>query len=197
MNKSLLNEKKKSARLFFKKKRDALLQPYREEASRNICAHGLKWVTSVLAGRESVSTVCAYLQTGSEVDLMQLVKNLDCQVAIGMPRVVDKVTLEFRMWRAGDSLVMNRFGIPEPSDAAPLASVNSSTIFFVPALAVDQSGVRLGYGGGYYDRFLSKVPGGCIKVAVTFNAMICERLPVDSHDIPMDYILTELGVQKL
>ena len=60
----------------------------------------------------------------------------------------------------------------------------------VPAVAFDKNGYRIGYGGGFYDKFLSKI-GNSIKVGIAYNFQIVNNIIPESHDIKMDYIVTE------
>ena len=64
----------------------------------------------------------------------------------------------------------------------------------VPGVAFDTYGYRVGYGGGYYDRFLSNIARTVPKIAVGFSLQLTERLPRESFDIPVDMLITELGV---
>lgn len=68
----------------------------------------------------------------------------------------------------------------------------SKSICIVPAIAYDKFGYRLGYGKGYYDRFLSAYHGICI--GVQYDELVCEKLFIDKYDVPVDYIITQNGV---
>lgn len=95
-----------------------------------------------------------------------------------------------------ESLLSARFGIPEPSEACPSLKPQDLTgaLILVPGLAFDDSGFRIGYGGGYYDRFLTELRKARIPVTtvgLAFSACRTSILPHEPHDIPVDYILDE------
>lgn len=91
-----------------------------------------------------------------------------------------------------DELTVGAYGIPEPDHHLPTVTANDRTLCIVPALSFDRFGYRLGYGGGYYDRFLSEFAG--ISVGLVYEALCVEELPRDRYDERVDLIITEKGV---
>lgn len=89
-----------------------------------------------------------------------------------------------------DELKAGRFGIPEPTGDMELNGTPDLCI--VPGLAFDAHGGRLGYGGGYYDRFLSRAD--TTAVALAYAAQVVGHVPVCAHDVPVDYIITPAGL---
>ena len=88
-------------------------------------------------------------------------------------------------------------GIPEPSPSlAELHRVNpqSIDIAIIPGAVFDRSGYRLGYGGGYYDRFLEQKAPQAYRIGLAFSRQLVNRIPALSHDIPMDMLITEKEV---
>ena len=81
-----------------------------------------------------------------------------------------------------------RYGIPVP-DGEETVPPDGQTLCIVPGLACRPDGVRLGYGGGYYDRFLAGFPG--FSLGVFYSGFIDEELPADAHDVPCGIIVTE------
>ncbi|WP_257968012.1 5-formyltetrahydrofolate cyclo-ligase [Peribacillus deserti] len=97
--------------------------------------------------------------------------------------------LEFRELLSFDQLETVYFGLREPIQAqTKLVQSNEIDLLFVPGLAFRLDGFRLGYGGGYYDRFLSKYTGKTISLA--FDSQILSGIPVESHDMPVSKIIT-------
>lgn len=85
-------------------------------------------------------------------------------------------------------------GIPEPLPAlipSRLLPLETIEIVVVPGAVFDRQGYRLGYGGGYYDRFLSGAAAQARRIGLAFSLQVVERLPVFPHDIPMDIVITE------
>lgn len=86
-----------------------------------------------------------------------------------------------------------RFGLfePEPADYR-LEMPPPPAVCLVPGLAFTRTGHRLGYGGGYFDRFLEGFPG--CKIGLAYGMQVVESVPVEAHDIPVDLLVTEAGV---
>ena len=99
-----------------------------------------------------------------------------------------------RSWRQGDLLTPNRWGVLEPAQGKVI-DVRDLDIVIVPALGAGRNGHRLGHGLGYYDEFLSQCPA--VRICLTYEACLVERLPHESHDIPMHYIVTDQRVLKI
>ena len=80
----------------------------------------------------------------------------------------------------------------EPQESAPLAKIGTDTLCIVPALAYDAQGNRLGYGGGFYDRFLSGKE--IFKLGITYEACLRTELPSENYDIAVDAVITEKNI---
>ena len=84
------------------------------------------------------------------------------------------------------------YGILEPcSERLQKISDNEIDLVIVPGVAFDIKKQRLGYGAGYYDRFLKNLRPDCMKIAIAFDIQIMDMIPVETHDIKMDAIITE------
>lgn len=86
------------------------------------------------------------------------------------------------------------FGIPEPRDLSAVVPPAEIDIVFVPGVGFDAKGVRLGYGGGYYDRFLRLLPAQTHFGGLAFHTQIVPSIPRLPHDICMHFVVTEQGV---
>lgn len=146
------------------------------------------------AGADGVFT---YLSFGAEVDTRALIERAwGLGKTVALPRVVPG-TRQMR-WYAVDSLAgleHSSFGVEEPA-ADPAREVAPADfrapVALVPGLAFDREGYRLGYGGGFYDTFLPAFPG--ISMGLCRTAQLAERLPHDTHDVPVDLVVTEREV---
>ena len=164
----------------------------RDEYSKSLC-DGI----AMLKGYEDADILLLYFPTRSEPDLTLLARLAWCdgkQVAFPISRT-DSLTLDFRIVTSLDELATGAYGIPEPCENAPRAALTERTLCVVPALALDRDGYRLGYGKGYYDRFLSSFVGRSL-VAI-HSSLVCERLPRNDTDIPLNTIITETGAIRL
>ena len=99
---------------------------------------------------------------------------------VAVPKVEEK-ELRFYYLEADTNLQAGAFGILEPVDAQ--AADDPTALVLLPGLAFDRAGYRLGYGGGYYDRFLAREPKHP-TVALCYGFQLLDRLPTDPHDIP-------------
>ena len=90
-----------------------------------------------------------------------------------------------------DGWTRSRYGIDEPPANSPELAPEDLDLVVVPALAFDERGYRIGYGGGYYDRFLLRLRPDCVTVGVTLEALVVPALPAEPHDVPVQIIVTE------
>ena len=110
-----------------------------------------------------------------------------------LPVIEDDSKMFFYRWKKNDVLYVNRFGILEPKKTKK----TYPDIIFVPLLAFDNKRNRLGYGKGFYDKFLykyKKINKKVLIVGVAFSFQKYNNLPINKKDIKLDYILTEKGI---
>ncbi len=145
-------------------------------------------------------TAALYGAQGSEMDTAPLARALIVHgVELALPVVVRRdAPLVFRRWRPGDPLELDQAGCPAPLD---LAGEVTPDLIMVPLLAFDASGGRLGQGGGYYDRTLEALRAegrapAIAAVGLAYAAQEMDNLPMDSHDQPLDGVLTEAGYRS-
>jgi 5-formyltetrahydrofolate cyclo-ligase len=136
------------------------------------------------------AVVSGYWPIGTEIDVRPLLIALDgLGHAVVLPATPPRGNpLTFRRWRPGASLRRERFGtyVPEGEEMRP-------DWLFVPLLAFDRCGGRLGYGGGYYDRTLAGLPGA-VAVGCAFAAQEVAEVVTGPHDIRLRAVATEMGV---
>ena len=119
-------------------------------------------------------------------------------VRLYYPRVEGKGTLAFYPHREGDGWETGPYGILEPSipaGAEPLLS--GWDIIVVPGLAFDRRGNRLGFGFGYYDRFLGDLPESVPRVGLACASQLVPEVPVDAWDVPVHALVTDEGVIRV
>ena len=97
--------------------------------------------------------------------------------------------MDFFKWDLNDPLAISSFGIPQP---IKLKKVYPD-IIFVPVVAFDKNGNRIGYGGGFYDRYLEKISKikKCVTIGLAFSHQKVDKIKVESFDKKLDLILTE------
>ena len=148
------------------------------------------------AAVQDARTVCAYLPVGTEPGspaLLDRLRQLCELVLLPVARTGpsgEHLALRWAEYRPG-TLVAGRFGVPEPPEPwLPADAVAGAQAVLVPALAVDRRGVRLGRGGGFYDRSLPLCAPGARLVAVVRDEEVVDELPAEPHDVPMTHALT-------
>lgn len=105
-----------------------------------------------------------------------------------IPKVHGK-TITFALYRPEMQLIKSTFGVKELlEEKHPYTNEDHKSLLLVPGLAFDQKNYRLGYGGGYYDRFLSMHPS-LYSIGIGFHEQYCENLPSEAWDFPLDEVL--------
>lgn len=140
--------------------------------------------------RESKS-ILFYAPLAQELDLSPLMTDaLISDKTVALPRFIAETGqyAAFQVTNPADGLTRGNFGILEPLSTAPSVPVNQLDLALVPGIAFDMCGRRLGRGKGFYDRLLAAVPGA--KCGVAFDQQVVGEIPVESHDIVMNFILT-------
>lgn len=142
---------------------------------------------------KNASTVLCYFPYGSEPNILPIAqKALSDGKQIAFPITdTENSKISFRVVTSLDNMISGAYGIMEPQESAPLAKIGTDTLCIVPALAYDAQGNRLGYGGGYYDRFLSDFDG--ISILAIYSFLYTDYLPEGIYDQKVDKILTEKG----
>ncbi|WP_458412491.1 5-formyltetrahydrofolate cyclo-ligase [Schinkia sp. CFF1] len=101
--------------------------------------------------------------------------------------------MTFRVLHSFDQLEIVYYGLEEPKESETTAvSANDIDFLLVPGLVYNKEGYRIGFGGGYYDRFLSKYEGR--TAALAFEVQLLGELPLEEHDIPVDTLITNKQV---
>jgi len=129
--------------------------------------------------------VSAYVAMRHEIDPMPLARALSARGSfLALPAISGR-TMRFRAWSPGEPLLPGTFGTREPEGDTVVPDM-----LLVPLLAFTRSGYRLGYGGGYYDAWLSSHPDAP-AFGIAYAAQEVPHIPVEPHDQPLTGILTE------
>ena len=139
---------------------------------------------------EAADTVMVFYGTGREPDTVPLIRALlERGKRVALPVVLPHRGMEARQVLDVDQLIPNRFGIPEPDGSSPVVEKGEIGAALIPHLMVDREGYRLGWGGGYYDRWLTDFPG--LTVCVCRPGRLVERMPREEFDVPVKLVLIE------
>lgn len=133
-------------------------------------------------------TIYGYLPFNQEVDLLPLLQNaLEEGKQVALPKCFGK-EMHFILVSDLSRIQYSPFGAPEPVDDMPKAC-DESALVIVPGLVFDHRGYRIGYGGGYYDRFLSQEPHHP-TIALCYDFQLCSGFEPEPHDIPVDMVFS-------
>lgn len=188
-----VSEQKKELRQILKKKRGELAFEVWREKSDQIVNHILK------DGRlQKFQKIHCFVSMNErfEVDTHSLIKQWLKQGKEVVVSISDFETssLTHTKLSSFEDLAPNTWGILEPQNVNEVPSTYADLIF-VPLLAMDERGNRLGYGKGFYDRFLAQ--STALKLGLVFEDFVLEKIPVDEFDQPLDGFISEKGVRYL
>jgi len=180
-----INEQKDKLRQQMKLKTFRLTLSERERAAILIKERVLKLLLKMPAEK-----IMLYYPIKTELDTRPLLTELlQRGKQIGLPVCKENYTLEIRQICEFEKLILGKFGLAEPDKAAPLIRSDTLEMILLPGLAFDQRGYRLGYGAGYYDRFLSQAPQA-FKLGLSYDFQLKSEIPFEPHDLSVDAVLT-------
>lgn len=144
--------------------------------------------------------VLLYAAAKNEIDVTGIAERAWSQgKKVAFPRCdTETHTMKYHFVESMDELSVYSYGIREPAEDAPVfdqEKVSGSAVCFVPGLVYDRSGYRLGYGKGFYDRYLSAFTG--CKIGVVYSDYVLGSVPRGRYDVTVDILLTEKGVRTL
>ena len=183
-----VSTEKSALRKYLLEKRDATSAELRDIASKRI-HENLKKNSSFIDAKN----IACYSPIGSEVNSHDIMLNiLEQGKNLLLPRIIDD-NIQFYIVPNLEKLEKGSFEIMEPKDSCEKAKKIDCVL--IPTVGASKLGVRLGYGKGYYDRFLSST--NAVKISLTYSKQIVKSIPSDSHDIKIDWIVTEDGNVKI
>ena len=130
-----------------------------------------------------------YYPYNYEIDILQILEKFEKKKFITtLPKIKKNSQMNFFQWSTNDPLSINKFGIPEPISEM----VKYPDVLLVPIVAFDKNFNRIGYGGGFYDRYIKKIRKRkkvlTIGFAYTFQKV--KKIPTNNYDIKLDFIIT-------
>ena len=140
--------------------------------------------------------ISLYYPSSFEVDVLKILKvEYFKKFNFLLPIIQKNNSMEFYKWKHNEILYVNKYGIPEPTKTIKIIP----SIMLVPLLAFDKDKNRLGYGKGYYDKYLFKyikTHKHILTVGVAFSFQKYNKLPVNKKDFKLNFIITEKGIIK-
>jgi 5-formyltetrahydrofolate cyclo-ligase len=187
-----MNTLKNELRQKYRALRDSFGEEFIQKASESACQ-------SLINIKEFINadTVLLYYPTKNEISplpLFELCLKMTKTVAFPVCKT-ENSTLIYKKINKLDNLSPSTFGLLEPNGDCEEIHCSENTICIVPALLFSREGHRIGYGKGFYDRFLANFEG--TSVGFSYSLTLCDEIPKDKYDIPLNMIITESEVLKI
>ena len=175
------------------KLRDKVLKLRKNNSKKSINIKPKNIYTYLKKKNYNLKIIGGYYPTNYEIDDLEILDYFFKKGSmISLPKIKKKNQMEFFKWHKNDPLLLNKYGIPEPETAKKVYP----DIIFVPIVAFDRELNRLGYGGGFYDRYIQKISKikKTLKVGLAFSFQKLKNIPVNKHDQKLDIIVTEKDI---
>lgn len=186
-------ETKASIRTKYKTLRNAMPENIVREESQRICQNISTWEIF-----QKAQNCFFYYPLGKEASLLPLFKE-SIQKRAAFPRTSGE-EMDFCGVNSTDDFQEGNFHVMEPKDEIPAMDLaeleQEKTIVFTPGLVFDMNGGRSGYGKGFYDRFFQKYKK-VIRVGIALSCQLADQIPMETYDIPMDYLVTPEKIYKV
>lgn len=183
-------EEKRALRAALRRLAQTLPDTYRRKADAAISAHLL----AMPAYREAETVFC-FVGTGWEIDTRPVLADaLAAGKTLCVPLCTGPGIMELRQITSLSQLSPGAYRLPEPPADAPAVAVDTVDLAVLPCMGCNHLGHRLGRGGGYYDRFLSAYRSAAVLVCR--ERLIREEIPLEPHDLPIPWVLTERGLYE-
>tara|TARA_B100001059_G_scaffold196631_1_gene201721 strand:+ start:264 stop:800 length:537 start_codon:yes stop_codon:yes gene_type:complete len=140
--------------------------------------------------KQSGRIIGGYYPYNCEVDVIKILEKFEKQnYQISLPKIKKNHQMDFFQWSTKHPLYVNKFGIPEPTSN----KVIFPNILLVPLVAFDKYLNRIGYGGGFYDRYIKKInkKKKVITIGLAYSFQKVSKIPANEYDMKLDYIVTE------
>lgn len=185
---SSVAEQKKVLRKKVKEKISNLSDEYCKMADEKICLHAIS-----LPEFEKAGTVFCYVGTAEEINTKPVLeKVLETGKRLGVPKCISKGIMKVCEISSLEELEEGHYGILEPREGCSYMEPEEIELALVPCVTCSREGMRLGYGGGYYDRYMEQTT--CVKAVLCREKLMEEDIPAEEHDKKMDVVISEEGI---
>ena len=175
--------------------RSKILILRRKKFNKNIKINLDKFISFFKKNMPNAKKIGGYYPSNYEIDDLEILDLLEKQnYGISLPIVKKNSQMNFYEWSKKDPLKINKFGIPEPVSS----KIVYPDILLVPLVGYDKNLNRLGYGGGFYDRYIEKIDKikKTTKIGLAFSYQKIKSIPIDQYDKKLDFIITEKEIVK-
>ena len=186
---------KKKIKVLKSELRKKYLKKREQNYNESICINFNRVRNIIIEIKKKNLVIGGYFPVSYEIDCLEILRKLQKEkFTISLPVIKKKNEMEFCKYSFNEPLKLNIFGIPEPS--------NKTTVFpdvlFVPLVAFDKYGFRIGYGGGFYDRYLKKIKRKkkILSIGFAYSFQKTNKVPNEHFDKSLDLVITEKQLYK-
>ncbi len=175
--------------------RSKILKLRKKNSNKNLKIDIDKFFSFLKVKKYDFKNFGGYYPSNYEIDDLEILYLLEKKnYNISLPIIRKNNQMDFFMWSINDPLKINKYGIPEPFSS----KICYPEILFVPLVGYDSDLNRLGYGGGFYDRYIDKIEKNkkIIKIGFAFSNQRLKKVPISQYDKRLDFIMTEKGILK-
>ena len=176
--------------------RKKLLYTRKKQNNKNIKFSFLKIFKEIRKKISKNKIIGGYYPVNFEIDILEILESLEKKtgVQISLPAIKKSNEMDFYNWSAKSLLKLNKFGIPEPEKIKKVFP----DIIFVPIVAFDNRLYRIGYGGGYYDRYIQKLSNKkkLFNIGIAHACQKISKVPINKYDKKLDIIITEKDILR-
>ena len=175
--------------------RKKLLAIRKKKNNKNIKFPFLRFFKEIEKKISKEKVVGGYYPVNFEIDILEILEKLEIKgIQLSLPVIKKNNEMDFYRWSQDELLKLNDYGIPEPEKNKKVFP----DILLVPMVAFDSRLYRIGYGGGYYDRYIEKysIKKNLLKVGIAHSCQKINRVPINNYDKKLDMIITEKYVLK-
>ena len=170
----------------------------RKEKDKDFIKHNSDIITDKLLNLDCIKNaknIMLYLDFNNEVSTDSLIKkllNLGKIVSSPITLKEERKLIPSQITDLKNGIQYGAYNIREPKpECSPAINIKDLDVVIVPAVAYDKNCYRLGYGGGFYDRFLENLRKDAVTIGIAFDLQIFDEVPKEAHDAQLDYIVTE------
>ena len=177
------------------KTRDKILNLRKKNFNKNFKINPDNFFSILKQNKYNFKSLGGYYPSNFEIDDLEILRLLEKKkYKISLPKIQQNYKMNFYEWSCNDPLKINKYGIPEPISS----KIFYPDILLVPLVGFDNDLNRLGYGGGFYDRYIEKIEivKKVIKIGLAFSYQKIKSVPVNQYDKKLDIIITEKEILK-
>ena len=172
------------------KLRSKILKVRKKNSHKNLKINLNKFFSFLKINKLKFKNIGGYFPSNFEIDDLKILEMMEKKnFNVSLPVIKENNQMNFFQFSINDPLKINKFGIPEPVSA----KIINPDILLVPLVSFDSKLNRLGYGGGFYDRYIEKIEKvkKVIKIGLAFSYQKIKKVPTNKFDKKLDFIITE------